>query len=195
MTLSAELKTEIIRKLIHFLIGLIPLMASINRLFTLIFLLIGTLIFTICEILRCKGIKVPVISALTHIASRPRDRGRFVLAPITLGMGAFLSLVFFSLPVASIAIYALAFGDGFASLAGKLFGRLRPPFLFGKSIEGSLVCFTAVFFTSCLVLCDIRIMLVSALAAMLAESLPLGDFDNIVMPLAVGLAVQLAMTL
>jgi len=187
----SELKSEIIRKLIHFLIALSPLMASINRLFTLIFLLAGTVSYAIFEILRLKGINVPLISALTAMASRPRDRGHFVLAPVTLGMGAFLSLLLFQPLAAAIAIYALAFGDSCAALAGKFFGRLKPPFLFGKSIEGSLACFAVVFLSSYLVSSNITIALFAALAAMLAESLPLEDFDNLALPLAVGLVVQL----
>jgi dolichol kinase len=191
MSMTTEIKTVIIRKSIHSLIALSPLLASFNRLFTLIFLLAGTLSYTIFEILRFRGIKVPVISALTAIASRPRDRGRFVLGPVTLGMGAFFSLLIFQPLAASIAIYALAFGDGCAGLVGKLFGRLRPPFLFGKSIEGSLTCFAVVLAVSYAVSSNIRVALIAALTAMVVEALPLKDFDNLVIPLAVGLTVQL----
>ena len=185
-----ELKTEIVRKAIHLLIALSPLMASINRLFTLIFLAAGTLVFTFFEILRLKGINIPLVSYLTRMAKRPKDKDRFVTGPITLGLGAFLSILLFSLPAASVAIYALAFGDGLAGLFGRLFGRLRPRFLFGKSIEGSLICFIVVFLVSYLVLRDLQLALYSALAAMLVESFPLGDYDNIIMPLAVGTVVQ-----
>jgi len=188
---KAELKSEIIRKLIHFLIALSPLMASINWLFTLIFLLVGTASYAIFEILRLKGMTVPLISTLTAMASRPRDRGHFVLGPITLGMGAFLSLLLFTPPAAAIAIYALAFGDSCATLVGKFFGRHKPPFLLGKSIEGSLACFAVVLLSSYLVSSNITIALFAALVAMLVEALPLGDFDNLALPLAVGLVVQL----
>ena len=188
-----ENKSELIRKLIHFLIALAPLMASIHRLFTLIFLLTGTVVYTIFEIFRLKGIKIPLVSTLTNYASRPRDKGHFVLGPVTLGLGAFFSILLFSLPAASVAIYALAFGDGFAGLAGKIFGRHKPKFLFGKSIEGSLTCFAAVFLSSYLVLKNVKIALFAALTAMLIESLPLGDFDNLVLPLLTGLVVQVLM--
>lgn len=187
-----ELKSEIIRKLLHFSIALSPFLASINRRWTLIFLLAGVACWTIFEILRLNGVKVPLVSMLTTIASRPRDRGHFVFGPVTLGIGAFLALLLFSQPAASAAIYALAFGDGCAGLVGKFFGRHRPPFLFGKSIEGSLACFAAVFLASFLVLSDMRLILFSALTAMFAEAMPLEDFDNLVLPLAVGLVVQLA---
>jgi dolichol kinase len=188
---ATEIKSEIIRKLIHFLIALCPLMASINRLFTLIFLMIGTLTYTIFEIFRLRGIKIPVVSALTEITSRPHEQGRFILGPVTLGIGALVSLLLFSPLAASVAVYALAFGDGCAGLAGKLFGRLRPPFLCGKSVEGSIVCFAVVFLVSYAVSTNIRLALLAALAAVLTEALPLKDFDNLALPLAVGLTVQL----
>jgi dolichol kinase len=126
------------------------------------------------------------------MASRSRDIGHFVMGPVTLGLGALLALLLYPSPVASIAIYALAFGDGFASLVGKFFGRLRPAFLCGKSIEGSLACFIAVLTASFQISQNIRISLIAALTAMAVEALPLEDYDNLALPMTVGLAVQLA---
>ena len=189
---NSEFKTEILRKSIHFLIALSPSMASINRPLTVLFLLAGTLGYTFMEHLRLSGIKVPVISSITSMASRSRDAGHFVLGPVTLGLGALLALLLYPSPVASIAIYALAFGDGFASLVGKLFGKRRPSFLFGKSAEGSLACFTAVFISAYAVSGSIHIATVAAFTATLVEALPLDDYDNIAIPVTVGLAVQFA---
>src|SRR5215471_15517823 len=118
-----ELKTEIIRKSIHFLIAVSPSMAAISRPFTVFFLMAGTLGYTFMEYLRLSGVKVPVISSLTSMASRSKDIGHFVMGPVTLGLGALLALLMYPSPVAAIAIYALAFGDGFASLVGKFFGK------------------------------------------------------------------------
>jgi dolichol kinase len=105
-------------------------------------------------------------------------------------LGALLTLLLYPSPAASIAIYALAFGDGFASLIGKLFGRTKPSFLYGKSLEGSLACFTAVFIAAWQVSHRFHISLVAALTAALAEALPLDDLDNLAIPIAVGFAVQ-----
>jgi len=188
----SELKTEFIRKAIHFLIALSPSMAAINRPFTMAFLMVGTLGYTLMETLRLSGIKVPLISSLTGMASRSRDAGRFVMGPVTLGLGALLALLLYPSPVATIAIYALAFGDGFASLVGKFFGKLRPAFLCGKSIEGSLACFTAVLISAYAVSYNLYISMVAAFTAMVVEALPLEDYDNLVLPVTVGMAVQLA---
>ena len=186
-----SLKTEIIRKSIHFLIALAPSMAAINRTFTVLFLMAGTLGYTLMEYLRLSGIKIPVISSLTSMASRSRDVGHFVMGPVTLGMGALLALLLYPSPVAVIAIYALAFGDGFAGLAGKFFGGLRPAFLCGKSVEGSIACLTAVLISSYAVSGSLRVSIVAAFTAMLVEALPLEDYDNLVLPVTVGLAVQI----
>jgi len=186
----SELKSEIIRKSIHFLIALTPSIAAINRPFTVLILMTGTLGYTFMEYLRLSGVKVPVISSVTSIASRMRDTGHFVMGPVTLGLGALLALLLYPSPVATIAIYALAFGDGFASLIGKFFGRLRPEFLLGKSIEGSLACFTVVLLSTYAVSGSMRIALAAAFTAMIVEALPLEDYDNLAIPVTVGLVVQ-----
>ena len=187
-----DLKTELVRKLIHFLIALSPSMAALSRPFTVFLLMTGTLSYACMEMFRLSGVRVPLISSLTCMASRSRDIGHFVLGPVTLGLGALLALLLYPSPAASIAIYALAFGDGFASLIGKFFGRLRPAFLRGKSVEGSLACFMAVFIAARCVLPDTRIALIAALTATTVEALPLDDYDNLVMPVIVGFMVQAA---
>jgi len=189
----AEAKTELVRKTIHFLIALSPGMAAINYPLTVLALMAGVLGYTIMEQLRLAGVEVPLVSSLTGMASRSRDMGNFVLGPVTLGIGALLALLLFPSPAACIGIYALAFGDGFAGLAGKLFGRIRPAFLFGKSIEGSLACFTATFISAYLVSQNYPVSLSAAFTATAVEALPLEDYDNIVLPLIVGAVVQLAL--
>jgi dolichol kinase len=179
------LQREIVRKSLHFLIGFSPLLASINWLFAIALLAFGVVFYTVMEILRLKGVHVPLVSFITEQAMRERDRG-FVKGPVTLGMGALLSLALFPPLSATIAIYALAFGDGLSSLAGRLFGRLRPPFLFGKSVEGSIVCFAAVFSTAFLASHSVRMSLSAAAAATIVEALPLKDWDNLAIPLATG---------
>jgi len=189
---AIELKTEIIRKAIHFLIALSPSMAAYNKPLTVFLLLAGTLGYTLMEYLRLSGVKIPVISSITSMASRPRDNGHFVIGPVTLGFGALLALLLYPSAAAAIAIYALAFGDGIASLVGKFFGKLRPDFLFGKSIEGSAACFAAVLVSAYAVSGSMQIAAVAAFTAMIVEALPLEDYDNMAIPVAVGLAVQFA---
>ena len=174
---------EFIRKSIHCLIGLTPLLAVWNYSFTIVFIAAGIFAYVYFESMRLNGFTIPIISSLTAMAARPKDEGRFILAPVTLGFGALLVLVLFPPLIAAIAIFALAFGDGFASLIGKIFGRIRPHFLFGKSVEGSLACFLAVFIASWRVSQSLSVSLTAAITATIVEALPLGDFDNILVPL------------
>ena len=186
-----RLKSELLRKSLHFLIGLSPSLAAINKFYTLILLAFGALFYAVMESFRRRGINIPIVSRLTVAASRRRDEGRFVLGPVTLGLGAFLPLLIFPLPAASVAVYALAFGDGTASLAGKFFGRIRPKFLLGKSLEGSAACFLGTFISVWLYSVitgngTVLTALAAAGIAVVTELLPLKDWDNIIIPMAVG---------
>ena len=189
---AGELKSEIVRKAIHSLIALSPSLAAINKPFTVLLLMVGTLGYTFMEYLRLSGVKVPLISNLTSMASRPRDYNRFVMGPVTLGLGALLALLLYPSPAAAIGIYAIAFGDSLAGLVGKFLGRRHPAFLCGKSVEGCMACFAAVLVSSYAVSGSMHIAFAAALTAMSVEALPLEDYDNLVLPVTVGLAVQLA---
>jgi dolichol kinase len=189
-----ELTTELVRKSLHFLIALTPSMAAVDRPFTAALLMTGILFYACMETFRLSGITIPLISSVTAAASRIRDRGRFVLGPVTLGLGALLALLLYPSPAASIAIYALAFGDGFASLVGKFLGRIRPAFMQGKSLEGSAACFAAALISTYVVCGNYRLAVPAALIAMIVEALPLEDYDNIALPITVGFAVQILIT-
>ncbi len=181
-----ELRTEILRKGIHLLIGIVPLTASINLNITIAFLMSGILVYTWSELLRHEGRPVLIIARITAAASRERDAGRVVLGPITLGLGALIALMLYPEPVAALAIYALAFGDSFSSLAGKLVGRLEIPFTGGKTVAGSLACFFSVFFITLRITGNSRVSLIIGASSMLLEVIPSGDLDNIIIPVGTG---------
>jgi phytol kinase len=189
--LSEELRIEVLRKSIHLLIAFVPLIARINLGLAVGLLSGGVLFYAACESLRMEGYAVPVVSKITARAARRRDGNRFVLGPITLGLGALMSLLLYPNPAASIAIYALAFGDGLSSLVGKTFGSVRIPFTGGKSVEGSLTCLLAVFVASYAVTSDAPRSFAIAVAAMLIEAAPTKDLDNIVLPVLVGAIASL----
>lgn len=188
----AEIKTEIIRKAFHFLIAFVPTLASINLGMAIFLVAAGTAFYAFAELLRLSGREVFFISKITQTASRQRDMGRFVLGPVTLGLGALLALTFYPNPAAAVAIYALAFGDGCASLIGKTFGTVKLPLTGGKSLEGSLACFVAVFLSTYFCTRSLSGSLLVAAAATVIEAAPLKDFDNIAIPCVTGyLAVVL----
>jgi dolichol kinase len=189
-----EIIIEITRKSIHLVIAVVPTLLYFSRPLTIFLLSAGTLLYAILESLRRKGINIPLVSRLTSQAARLRDAGRFVKGPITLGLGALLSVLLFPTLEASIAVYILAFGDSFSSLVGKTIGRIRMPFTRGKSLEGSLTCFVAAFVPTFVMSASPGKSLVIALGATLVEALPTKDWDNILLPLASGaLALLLAL--
>jgi dolichol kinase len=181
------MRGEVVRKALHLLIALVPLLASLSVPFTLALLAFGTLVYTLAETSRRNGHPVILVSRLTLIASRAADRSRFVLGPITLGLGAMVSLMLYPEPAASIAIYALAFGDGFASLVGRLVPGPRIPFAKGKSVMGSLACFAAVFVSSYPLVRTPAEAGIVAFTATALEAVPSGDFDNLLVPVGTGL--------
>jgi dolichol kinase len=188
---------ELLRKGIHLLIALTPLLADMHRPLTIALLCAGSLFYLTCEMLRRQGRTVPLLSQVTAFASRPRETGKLVLGPVTLALGAILALVIFPAIGAGdnrashVAIYALAFGDGLSGLIGRPFGRFRPVFLRGKSVEGSAVCFVTVLISTWAVTRRLPVSLVTALVTMIVEALPLRNVDNIVIPLAAGFSVVL----
>jgi len=177
---------EILRKMLHFLIALVPPLAAWNLPFTMLLLASGTIFYTAAEVARASGTSILLIGEITAVAARPRDRGKLVMGPVTLALGAMFSLLLYPEPSASIAIYALAFGDGLASLVGTMVRGPRMPFTGNKTISGSLACFLAVFLVALQIGGNAPVAVVLAIAATFLESLPTGDFDNILIPIGVG---------
>ena len=177
---------EVFRKSIHLCSALVPTLLGIAYKPVLVLLLLALIFYSFTEFVRLKGITVPLISKITSIAARKRDENKFVLGPVTLVTGIIIAaLLWDSLP-ARIGIYALAFGDGLASLVGKLIGRIHIPFTKGKTAAGSLACFYAVFISSFIVGQNAFVSLILATVAMFVEVIPRTDFDNIVIPVVIG---------
>ncbi len=186
LAVPESFRGEILRKAIHLLIAFVPQFASIDLQATMILLAGGTLFYVFAEQLRMEGTPVLIVSQLTVIASRQRDKGRFVLGPVTLGVGAMLSLLLYPSTAAAVAIYTLAFGDGFASLAGKLLRSPAIPFSRNKTLAGSLACFLAVLLATWKLTGRLSIAAVIAVAATVLELIPIRDFDNLLLPVGTG---------
>ncbi len=186
MKVRASVIKEIFRKSIHLCSGLVPLFLALFYWPVIILLICAVVIYSICEILRLKGHSVPIVSIITETAARKRDEDKFVLGPVTLVIGILIAALVLPPEPAKIGIFALAFGDGCASLVGKLIGRVKIPHMGGKTLEGCLGCFTAVFIATLAVSHNPLVSLYTALVTMCIEVLPLFDFDNILIPICVG---------
>lgn len=183
--LNALLK-ELFRKSIHICSSFVPLFLGIAYWPVIGLLVAAVILYTISEILRAKGINIPLISKVTEIAARKRDENRFVLGPVTLVCGILIAALLLPLDCARVGIFALAFGDGLASLIGKLVGKITIPGAHGKTAAGSLTCFFAVFISTFCCCQNCFVSLLIALCAMFIEVLPLSDFDNLIIPPVIG---------
>lgn len=177
---------EVFRKSIHICSSLVPLLLKYFYWPVIGLLIFAVVFYSICEVLRLKGHQIPLMTKITETAARKRDENKFVLGPVTLVFGILIAALCLPLPAATVGIFALAFGDGTASLGGKLFGRVQIPGCHGKTVAGSLTCFFAVY-VSCFCFCqNCLISLIVAVCAMFLEMLPLNDFDNILIPIVIG---------
>lgn len=177
---------EVVRKSIHICASLVPLLLSYSEKLTVVLLSTALFCYCLSEILRLHGINLPFIAKLTAVAARKRDENKFVLGPVTLVIGILLAIFLWNPIATKIGIFALAFGDGFASLGGKFFGSMHIPFTGGKTVAGSLTCFLAVYISSFCVSADAKTALILATATMILEALPLADLDNIAIPVIIG---------
>lgn len=177
-----DIRKEIFRKTIHLCSALIPSLFAWSKNAVLCILCAVLFFYCIAEYLRIKGHSVFMISKITETAARTRDGDRFVWGPVTLSLGILITGFFFELPAASIGIYALAFGDGLASLSGKLFGVIILPCCAGKTVMGSLTCFTAIFVSSWAVSGNSFAALMLAIAGTVIELTPFKDIDNLLIP-------------
>ncbi|MCR4790995.1 MAG: phosphatidate cytidylyltransferase [Treponemataceae bacterium] len=190
-----DILKELFRKSIHLCAAFIPLLLKYLYLPTLILLSIVLILYIISENLRRHGKNIPLISAVTKAAARKRDENKFVMGPVCLAAGILLTAAFFEPISASIGIYALALGDGLASLVGKVFGRNVLYKMHGKTAEGSLACFTAIFISSFIVTRNAASALIIASAGMFIELLPLKDYDNVLIPLSLAALHQFLLPL
>ena len=185
-----DIAKELFRKSIHLCTVFVPLLLASAYYPVLILLSCILVFYIITELLRINGFTVPVISAVTQAAARKRDENKFVLGPVTLASGVLITALLFEPVPASIGICALALGDGLASLAGKMCGKVAIPFTNGKTAAGSVTCFAAIFVATFFITRDSELSLVIACAGMLIEVLPLKDFDNLLIPIALASLAQ-----
>lgn len=184
------LSKEIFRKSIHMCAAIVPFLLNYAYWPVIILLALVLVFYCIAEVFRCKGKTIPLISAITAAAARKRDENHFVLGPATLAAGVLITALFFQPLSAAIGIFALAFGDGLASLIGKFFGRIHIPFSAGKTVAGSLTCFVAIFCSTFILTQNTHLALIIAFVGMIIEILPLKDFDNLFIPIIIAAISQ-----
>jgi len=177
---------ELFRKSIHICSSFVPLFLGLAYWPVIVLLILALVFYSISEVLRLKGYSIPLISKITEIAARKRDENKFVLGPVTLVIGILIAALVLPLDCAKVGIFALSFGDGLASLVGKLIGKVTIPGAKGKTVAGSLACFLAVYISTFCCCNNCLVSLLVAVCAMFIEVLPLADFDNVLIPILTG---------
>jgi glycerol-3-phosphate acyltransferase PlsY len=103
-------------------------------------------------------------------------------------IAALLSVLAFDKQIAIASLTFLIIGDTVAAIVGKKYGV---PLYWGKSIQGSLACFASCVLIGAALLNDPWVILAGALAAAVAEALPVPMDDNMRVPIISGLVMQL----
>jgi len=179
---------ELFRKSIHIGSALVPLVLKYNYWLVIGLLIAAAVIYTVCELLILKGVYIPVVSKVIATAARKRDENKFVLGPMTMDIGVLIVCLLLPWDCARVGIWALSFGDGLASLVGKMFGKITIPGAKGKTVAGSMACFLAVYISTFCCSQNCFVSLIIATLAMSVEVLPLMDFDNLIIPILIGSA-------
>jgi dolichol kinase len=184
-------KDEILREFIHGSGIFIPILAVFLGLpIVAIFICAVVAFYTVSESARVRGKSIPFFSAVTRHAASQSELTQFTLAPIYFAVGILLTLVLFQAPASSAAIAIFCLGDSAASIIGGTLSRKALPYNRAKTLEGSLGGFFFAFIAGSLFIAP-WLALVGAGVGMLVEYLPLPVNDNLLIPLATGLALTL----
>ncbi len=185
-------KSDLLREAIHIGGFSVPFICTylLDRYILALLIFLVTLLYALSELQRMRGGLLPIFSYITQKASGEPEFHEFIASPIFYAFGIILTLLIFQPPVSYVSITVLTLGDGCAALFGKQFGRKRFPLNKGKRLEGSICGFISAFLGSLLFINPIGALVASAVG-MTVETLPMPVNDNIVIPIASGLALTL----
>jgi len=179
-----------IRKLIHASALVVPILTEVtSRAIILVALCTVVALYSLEEVLRLKGRRLPLITTFTLRMSRPQETTHFVVRPVYLAVGIILALLLFPPKIADASIVIVAVGDPVAAYVGGKIGRRH--IRSNKTVEGSIAGLVASFLLAAIIVYPL-VALAGAAGAMLMELVDRPD-DNLTMPIAAG-ALMLLMT-
>jgi dolichol kinase len=181
--------TEKMRKVVHLSALLVPVVSELTSKSVIAASLISvTIIYSLEEVLRLKGHRLPIITPFTLKMSRPEERTSFIMRPAYLAIGIILALILYPSKIAYASICIGAIGDPVAAMVGRLIGRRH--IIRQKTVEGFTAGLVASFLAVSLLVSPF-IGLIGATGGMLAELLDVPD-DNLTMPVVAGGLMMLA---
>jgi len=180
---------EKIRKVVHLSALFVPVFSELTSQSVVLALLISvTIIYSLEEVLRLRGRRLPILTSLTLRLSQPEERTSFILRPAYLAIGIILALILYPSQIAYAAICVGAIGDPVAAIVGRLIGRRH--IIKKKTVEGFTSGLIASFLVASLLVSPF-IGLIGATGGMLAELFDAPD-DNLTMPIVAGALLMLA---
>jgi len=183
-----SLKRELQRKSIHLGMIIIPLWVYIAPAnWGLLGLIIATSATVVLDLLRLsdhrlRGFFLRLFRSL--IRSHEEEH---LLGSTYFMIAALLSVLAFDDTIAIAALTFLILGDTVAAIVGKRYGK---PMYWGKSPQGSLACFVCCLIIGAALLDNQWVIIAGALAATVAEALPVPMDDNMRVPIVSGLVMQ-----
>ena len=185
-----DFRREIWRKSVH-LAGL-PFLPVIfwNSSLVLFLLLVFLGGYLWVEMMDRRKKSIPFLSAFTWKCKRPEESGRFAWGP-ALMVGAAIPLVLFLEPrAASLGLLQVFLSDAVSTLVGLKWGAKKIPWSPTKSWLGSAAFFISAFLGSLFFIAWPQALILAS-AGTLIESLPFRDWDNLLVPLGVGILAAL----
>ena len=160
------------------------------------FLSILMVLFIIFDILRHKVAWVKSLFTLfINSMLRSHEQEGKLTGATWVMIGAVISIILFSKPVAIIALIFMSLGDSAAGLIGQRYGKHK---IWNKSWEGFFgglfVCIIIGIIYSLLTTLPMTISLSGAVAAMVMEILPIPLDDNFKIPLGAGAIMMMLST-
>jgi dolichol kinase len=195
MKIKGAMAKEVLRKFLHFLLGIFVVIAGltlrdkIELKLVMMVLFIILLILIIIEYFRIEfKLEIPIYSHFIREKEADRFNG------LTYGLiGTILAFTFFPFEIALAAVSMAIFGDAIACLIGKHIGG--PKLFKKKTMIGSAAAFIINIIVGVVLLSNIIIVIVMALVSTFVELSVDKIEDNLVVPLFAGLAGVIAMYL
>jgi dolichol kinase len=187
---AQRVQSEAPRKLIHLgsiviPLGILHLPIEVSRLA----LLVVTVLFLVVDLVRLNDPRIRRYFAKFFGRLVRHHEQRDLLAATYQMVSALLATYLFPKEIAAASYIYLVVGDAVAALVGKAWGRMR---VFDKTLEGFLAGFAASLAVAVALVPSIPFphLAAGALAAALAELLPIPVDDNFRIPLLSGVVLQ-----
>ncbi len=192
---TINLKHELLRKSIHLTSLLtIPIMYFGGRVLTLTLIGIAMIVFLCIEYGRLRRGWHWIGTVIVKNTARGKESDKLIVAPLAMALGiGGIILVFQNDAIVYSAICAAALGDSFAAIGGKILKNPKKVGPSHKSYIGAFSCFLISTLSAYLFTHSLILSFIGGVVATIVELLPLGSWDNTLIPFTVAGAMSLAL--